>query len=216
MFTSSLCCRSAIQRLASLQVCLPTTIITRTKMTIRLTANLSLFSPPSYDGWPAWVNHNLLSAVVPVPKKSWNFKTAYCMYLPGKISKICHRLRQAICVQYTVFKEIDTFILCCVIFPTFAVPLSFRTDLCRKQWDKSQEDMTLTLLYVVVCLIWSGSFHHQWGTSRIGTFQQPLISTILYYLGDFFFFFWSVKKRYLTLWMLRLRTHSMKSYNQLV
>lgn len=74
MFTSSFCHGSAIQRLASSQMWWPTTIITRTKMTVRLTANPPLFSPPTYDHWPAWVNYNLLSAVVPTLKaRSWKF-----------------------------------------------------------------------------------------------------------------------------------------------
>lgn len=64
MFTSSFC-HGVIQRLASSQMCWPTTVITRTKMTVRLTANPSLLNPPSYDQWPAWVNYNLPSAAVP-------------------------------------------------------------------------------------------------------------------------------------------------------
>ena len=62
MLASSLCCWSAIQ---SSQICLPTTIITSTKITIRLTEKLSLFSPPCYDNWAVWVNHNLLLSAVP-------------------------------------------------------------------------------------------------------------------------------------------------------
>lgn len=55
--------RSAIQRLASSQMCWPTAIIILNKMAVRLTANWSLFSTPSYDNWPAWANQNLLSAM---------------------------------------------------------------------------------------------------------------------------------------------------------